>query len=78
MSNRTSPVTAAPSIIGVMPQAVTRTVLGPQGMLSIGAAALGCPHVLGVDVDPDALDLAASNLAEAGDDLPVRCSIHEH
>lgn len=53
-------------------------MVGAQGMLSIGAAALGCPHVLGVDVDPDALDLAASNLAEAGDDLPVRCSIPKH
>ena len=67
-----------PYIIVVVPQAVTRTVVGAQGMLSIGAAALGCPHVLGVDVDPDALDLAASNLAEAGDDLPVRCSIPKH
>lgn len=40
-------------------------------MLAIGAAALGCPHVLGVDVDTDALALAASNVAGISDELPV-------
>ena len=42
-------------------------------MLAIGAAALGCVHVLGVDVDADALQVAARNLAAIGEDLPVRC-----
>ena len=34
-------------------------------MLSIGAAVLGSPHVLGIDVDIDALTTAAHNVAEA-------------
>ena len=42
-------------------------------MLAIGAAALDCPHVLGVDVDGDALEVAGCNLAAIGEDLPVRC-----
>ena len=42
-------------------------------MLAIGAAALDCPHVLGVDVDADALQVAGCNLAAIGEDLPVRC-----
>ena len=33
-------------------------------MLAIGAAALDCPHVLGVDVDDNALQAAACNLAK--------------
>ena len=33
-------------------------------MLSIGAAMLGSPSVIGIDVDRDALDLAQSNLDE--------------
>ncbi|KAK9839252.1 hypothetical protein WJX81_004343 [Elliptochloris bilobata] len=48
------------------------------GMLAIGAAALGCPHVLGIDVDADALAAAGANLAAIGDDLPVdllRCDV---
>ncbi len=28
-----------------------------QGMLSIGAAMLGAAHVLGLDIDPDALEV---------------------
>ncbi|KAK9794599.1 hypothetical protein WJX73_004297 [Symbiochloris irregularis] len=35
------------------------------GMLSIGAAALGSQQVLGIDVDADALELAATNIEEA-------------
>lgn len=43
-----------------------------QGMLSIGAAILGSPHVLGLDIDPEALDVAQSNCEEWEDPLPVR------
>lgn len=47
-----------------------------QGMLAIGAAALGCPHVLGIDIDLDALAVAARNLEDVGGgELPVRCCI---
>lgn len=34
------------------------------GMLSIGAALLGAGHVLGIDADEDALDIARENLDE--------------
>ena len=40
-------------------------VPGLQGMLSIGAAMLGSPSVLGVDIDEDALCLASENLEDA-------------
>ncbi|KAG2426721.1 hypothetical protein HYH02_014761 [Chlamydomonas schloesseri] len=33
-------------------------------MLSIGAALLGARHVVGVDIDPDALEVAADNIME--------------
>ncbi|PNW80268.1 hypothetical protein CHLRE_08g384700v5 [Chlamydomonas reinhardtii] len=33
-------------------------------MLSIGAALLGARHVVGVDIDPDALEVAAENIQE--------------
>ncbi len=47
-----------------------------QGMLAIGAAVLGCPHVLGIDIDLDALAVAARNLEDVGGgELPVRCCI---
>lgn len=39
-------------------------------MLSIGAALLGASHVLGIDLDADALDTAREN-CEAFEDLPV-------
>ena len=39
------------------------------GVLGIGAALLGAEHVLGVDVDPGALEAAAENVAEA--EVPV-------
>lgn len=43
-----------------------------QAMLSIGAALLGSPHVLGLDVDEDALEVAQSNVQELFDgELPV-------
>ena len=32
-----------------------------QGMLSIGAAMLGSPHVIGIDIDDDALCTAQEN-----------------
>ena len=38
-----------------------------QGMLAIGAALLGAPHVIGVDIDADALELACSNTEEFED-----------
>jgi hypothetical protein len=42
-----------------------------QAMLSVGAALLGSPAVLGVDVDPDALEVAASNCDQFEGHLPV-------
>lgn len=44
----------------------------PQAMLSIGAALLGSPYVLGVDIDEEALEVAQSNVDELFDgELPV-------
>lgn len=40
-------------------------------MLSIGAAMLGAQHVVGVDVDEDALRTAQQNVDEYEDYLPV-------
>jgi predicted RNA methylase len=40
-------------------------------MLSIGAALLGSSQVIGVDVDPDALELAQQNCDDFDDPLPV-------
>ncbi len=40
-------------------------------MLSIGAAMLGAQHVVGVDVDEDALRVAQQNVDEYEDELPV-------
>ena len=39
-------------------------------MLSIGAALLGSPHCLGLDIDLDAIETAQANV-EAFEDLPV-------
>lgn len=33
-----------------------------QGMLAIGAALLGSSHVIGLDIDSDALEVAQSNV----------------
>jgi len=44
-------------------------------MLSIGAALLGSSHVLGLDVDPDALEMAESNCEQFEDGLPVSCPV---
>jgi len=41
-----------------------------QGMLSAGAALLGSPAVIGVDIDADALDVAVKNVDQF-EDLPV-------
>lgn len=49
-------------------------------MLSIGAAILGACHVVGVDIDADALENAQANIEEFEDPLPidlVRCSIQQ-
>lgn len=48
------------------------------GMLSIGAALLGAQHVIGIDIDADALRIAKENIEEFEDSLPidlVQCSI---
>lgn len=48
------------------------------GMLSIGAAILGAQHVIGIDVDIDALDIAVANVQEFEEALPidlVRCNV---
>lgn len=42
-----------------------------QAMLAIGAAMLGAQHVVGVDVDEDALRVAQQNVEEYEDYLPV-------
>lgn len=42
-----------------------------QGMLGVGAALLGSPAVVGIDIDPDALEVAQSNCQQFSDDLPV-------
>lgn len=47
-------------------------------MLSIGAALLGAQHVIGIDIDADALRIAKENIEEFEDSLPidlVQCSI---
>ena len=49
-------------------------------MLAIGAAVLGASHVVAVDVDQDALDLAKENVAGIYDDdddepSPVRSQL---
>ena len=42
-----------------------------QGMLGIGASMLGSPHVLGIDIDADALEVAITN-ADGFEGLTVR------
>jgi predicted RNA methylase len=42
-----------------------------QGMLAIGAALLGSPCVIGLDLDPDALQVAQDNCEQFEDPLPV-------
>lgn len=51
-----------------MARADSRLALALQGMLAIGAAVLGASHVVAVDVDQDALDLAKENVAGIYDD----------
>jgi predicted RNA methylase len=43
-----------------------------QGMLAIGAALLGSPAVLGIEIDADALGVAQQNCEQFEDPLPVR------
>ena len=43
-----------------------------QGMLSVGAALLGASHVLGLDLDPEALEVAQENCQDFDGPLPVR------
>ncbi|GAB4819806.1 hypothetical protein N2152v2_006852 [Parachlorella kessleri] len=49
-------------------------------MLGIGAAMLGARHVVGIDVDADALETAQANIAEYEEDLPidlVQCDVRQ-
>lgn len=49
-------------------------------MLSIGAAMLGAQHVVGVDVDDNALQVAQQNVDEYDDPLPIdfiRCDVRQ-
>ncbi|KAI3430752.1 hypothetical protein D9Q98_009164 [Chlorella vulgaris] len=49
-------------------------------MLSIGAAMLGAQHVLGVDLDDDALRIAQQNVDEYEEALPIdflRCDVRQ-
>ena len=48
-----------------------------QGMLSIGAAMLGSSHVIGLDVDADAIETAISNVEEF-EDLSIGAQQHLH
>ncbi len=52
---------------------VTEYSLSAQGMLGIGAALLGSSHVIGVDIDSDALETAQGNLESFKD---VQASQH--
>lgn len=47
------------------------------GVLSIGAAILGCNYVVGFDIDSDALELAKKNLEEVGVDAVelIQCDV---
>ena len=45
-----------------------------QGMLGIGAAMLGSSHVIGIDIDADALQTAQEN-CDQFEDLQVRTSL---
>ena len=50
------------------------------GMLSIGAAILGAQHVIGIDIDADALQIAVENIHEFEDTLPIdllQCSVED-
>eukprot|EP00877_Chromochloris_zofingiensis_P009215 jgi/Chrzof1/4547/Cz14g17230.t1 len=50
------------------------------GMLGVGAALLGSPAVVGIDIDPDALEVAQSNCQQFSDDLPldlVLCDVRQ-
>lgn len=42
-----------------------------QGMLGIACSLKGCPHVLGIDIDDDALQQAAQNIEEF-EELPMQ------
>ncbi len=44
-----------------------------QGMLSIGAALLGAAHVVGVDIDADAIETAQNNCVDFDEPLKVCC-----
>jgi predicted RNA methylase len=46
-----------------------------QGMLAIGAALLGSPCVIGLDVDADALEVAQDNCEQFEDPLPVSADV---
>lgn len=50
-----------------MPQ---RQAVCLQGMLAIGCALLGAAHVIGIDIDEAALEIAAANAAEF-EELPI-------
>ncbi len=47
------------------------TRAAPQGMLSIGCALLGASHVIGLELDADALEVAQDNVQQFEDPLPV-------
>ena len=84
-TNRSTPPTALACLLGTpaAPVAMCRRPCPcpphtsthqppPQAMLSIGAAMMGAAHVVGVDVDDDALRIARRNAEQYGEPLPVR------
>ncbi|GMH35189.1 hypothetical protein BSKO_03057 [Bryopsis sp. KO-2023] len=50
------------------------------GVLSIGCSMLGASHVIGLDIDDDALTIARENANEYEDDLPIdflKCNVKD-
>lgn len=58
--------------LAALPRHIACPAVHLQAMLAIGAAMLGAQHVVGVDVDEDALRVAQQNVEEYEDYLPVR------
>ncbi len=58
--------------------ALSTLYLCVQGMLSIGCALLGASHVLGLEIDQDAIEVALDNVDQYEDPLPVSTISHPH
>ena len=49
---------------------IVKEANGMQGRLAIGAALLGSPHVIGIDIDSSALETCSQNMDQF-EELPV-------